>query len=164
MKQIEDLENYSRGIEILNNSISNLQKEDFGLKPIADKWSIAELIIHLVDADIVMSDRMKRIIAEDRPLLMAFNQDKWREKLFYVPEAVESSLLLFTANRLSTLFILDRLSEDDFKRTGIHSEAGLITLSDTLKKAISHFDHHMKFLYEKRDALGKGIKPVYSKE
>ena len=51
--------------------------------------------------------------------------------------------------------VLRRLPEASASRFGIHSERGKVTLLELLKGYADHLDHHLKFLYEKRRALGK---------
>ena len=110
----------------------------------------------------MFSDRIKRVIAEDNPTLLAFDENKWKENLSYKPENVPAVVRLFTANREYISSILQNISEGDLKRTGIHSQAGPLTLEVIIKKANSHFDHHMKFLYAKRTNLDKPIGEIYS--
>jgi len=39
-------------------------------------------------------------------------------------------------------------------RVGVHSERGPLTLEQMLAMAIRHIPHHVKFIEEKRKALG----------
>jgi hypothetical protein len=51
--------------------------------------------------------------------------------------------------------ILRASPESAFQRTGIHSERGKQTLKDLLTMAVTHLDHHLEFIAEKRKALRK---------
>ena len=52
----------------------------------------------------------------------------------------------------------------DFARAGRHSERGRMTLAELLATATNHVDHHLRFLYAKRAALGVALPPRYGSE
>ncbi len=54
---------------------------------------------HLLDADLVLADRMKRIIAKDEPMLLAFDENAWIDRLGAGVMSVEEAANLFAANR-----------------------------------------------------------------
>ena len=47
------------------------------------------------------------------------------------------------------------LDEDAFARTGNHTERGMLTLIELVEGAVKHLEHHLKFVYDKREKLGK---------
>jgi hypothetical protein len=51
--------------------------------------------------------------------------------------------------------VLRKLSDADWQRTGVHSERGPLTLTDVLISTTKHLEHHLKFIVEKREKLGK---------
>ena len=48
-------------------------------RPAPGKWSIAEILAHLADAELVIGFRMRRILASNGTAIMAFDQDAWAE-------------------------------------------------------------------------------------
>ena len=56
--------------------------------------------------------------------------------------------------------VLRQLPDATFRRTGIHTETGKVVLEDMLRGYVEHVDHHMKFLREKRNALGKPLAAI----
>lgn len=127
-------------------------------------WSIAELVAHLVDSDSVGIDRMKRIIAEENPTLVAYDQDAWLTRLDANAMPVDEGATLFTANRAWMTRILRRCTEADFARVGQHTEDGEQSLGKQLAKYVGHLDAHLRFLYGKRGTLGIGIAPRYTQD
>jgi hypothetical protein len=75
---------------------------------------------------------------------------------------VEEAVNLLAAQRHWMTRILHKCSEADFNRAGIHSEAGRKTLADLVVGAVSHVDHHLRFLFGKRATLGVAAIPHYS--
>ena len=58
------IEQFERGGEKLAMAIRGLSREDLTCFPIPGKWSIQQVVIHLMDSDLIACDRMKRTIAE----------------------------------------------------------------------------------------------------
>jgi hypothetical protein len=111
-------------------------------------------VIHLLDSDLVLCDRMKRVIAEEKPLLMGFDETKFTQRLHYDAQDAALAADLFAKNRQLMYQVLSRLAGPDFDRSGIHSETGRVTLADLVQKAVDHLGHHLKFLNDKRRLLG----------
>jgi uncharacterized damage-inducible protein DinB len=154
---------YAAGGPILLYAISGLSPEHEKAKPGPGTWSIAQLVTHLLDADLVLADRMKRVIAEDEPVLIPFDENAWVDRLDAQAMSVEEAANLFVANRRWMTQILRRCSEGDFARAGRHTEAGRQTLAELVAKVTNHLDHHLRFLYAKRANLGIAVPPRYGR-
>src|SRR4051812_47881247 len=63
------------------------------------KWSIGQILQHLADADVVWAWRMRLILAQDRPQITGYDQDRWAERLHYDQEDPFEALELFTVLR-----------------------------------------------------------------
>ena len=66
---------YEAGSGLLRDAVAGLTREQFVARPVAGKWSTLEVVCHLCDSEQFFSDRMKRTLALDRPLLVA--ADAW---------------------------------------------------------------------------------------
>jgi len=153
------IDEYEAGAKKLRASIEGLSNKQMLWIPPLDGgvglWSIKEVVIHLMDSDLIGSDRMKRIVAEDNPLLIGYNEDRFASRLFYQHQSVEDALALFEINRRQFTLVLRKLSPETFERTGIHNESGKVTLGDQVKKYNEHLDHHLGFIARKREMLKK---------
>ncbi|MCB1192020.1 MAG: DinB family protein [Leptospiraceae bacterium] len=156
IEKISDLKNrFHTGVEKLSSSTEELTKEEILAHPIVGKWSIQECVCHIVDFESVIHERMKRIIALDNPLLLGADENRFAERLFYNNRNIQEEIQLYKYLRLQMFPILDNLSNSDYDRTGVHNEAGKVTLLDMLERACVHTEHHWRFIQEKRKALGK---------
>lgn len=164
MNTQELIERYQAGGALLAYAAAGLTPEQEQARPGPGAWSIAELVVHLVDSDLVASDRMKRVIAEDHPTLMAYDENAWIARLGAQVMPVEEAVNLFAANRHWMTRILRRCTPEDFARDGMHSEDGRKTLADLVVGYANHLDHHLKYLYAKRGNLGVAIYPRYTRE
>ena len=163
MSPLESLiERYAAGINALIHATSLLPPEKWRTRVAPGIWSIAEVVAHMIDSDLVDADRIKRVIAEDEPKLAAYDESLWLERLRSDQASVEDALALFTANRRWMLRILRACTEADFRRVGWHTERGRMTLAEIVVGNVSHLDHHLRFLYGKRANLGLSLQPLYS--
>lgn len=156
------IDRYAAGGPLLVYATSGLSQEHERARPGPGAWSIAELVAHLLDSDLVLADRMKRVIAEDEPVLLAFDENRWIDRLDSGAMPVEEAVNLFVAHRHWMTRILRNRSVADFGRSGVHSEAGRKTLADLVVGAVGHVDHHLRFLFAKRATLGVAQIPHYS--
>ncbi len=104
----------------------------------AGKWSVADVIHHLCDSEIVLSNRMRRILAESMPTLAGYDQNLWADKLRYSTRPVGSALALFAASRTVNLEIIDGLSDEELAREGQHSERGNESVSLMIQLYAGH--------------------------
>jgi hypothetical protein len=158
------IDRFALGPELLSYAAQGLTAEQEQDRPGPGAWSIAELVAHMVDSDAVGIDRMKRVIAEENPTLQAYDQDAWIARLDSQSMPVAEGVALFAANRTWMTRILRKCTEDDFARSGLHTEDGPKTLAKLVVGYIGHLDYHLKFLYAKRANLGVALYPRYSQE
>lgn len=157
------IDRFATGAEILAYATQQLDREQEQARPGPGAWSTAELVAHLLETDLVYSDRMKRLIAEDNPTLQAFDENAWIAGLGAQETPVAEAVELFVANRRWMTRLLRRLDEADFSRSGTHSEIGRQSLAQILATITNHVDHHVKFLYAKRANLGSALYPRYTR-
>jgi hypothetical protein len=136
-------------------AIQGLSTAELNAIPIPGKWSIQQVILHLLDSDLVGTDRMKRVIAEDKPTLLAYNETLFTKNLGYDRLDPALACEIFRLNRKMTAAILRNVPDAAFERNGNHTERGWETLAELVEGYIEHLHHHMKFIDEKRAKLEK---------
>ncbi len=154
MKHSSLLDQYRAGSAQLRNAVAGMTREQLAARPVPGKWSTLEVICHLADFEPVYADRMKRVIAEESPLLLSGDPDLFQARLAYDRRDAAEELTLIETVRSQMARILATLSEADFSRTGKHSADGPLSLAVLLERITSHIPHHVKFIEEKRQALG----------
>ena len=126
------------------------EEEDF--TPAPGKWSIRQIIAHLADAELVGAHRMRQVIAENNPTLVAFDQDAWAQNLDYARRKPKQSLETFRRVRAENYELLKDLPESAYERTGNHTENGPMTLRRLLEGFANHAESHARQLQQIRDA------------
>ena len=148
------IDDYLAGPPTLRQAVAGMTHEQLVARPVRGKWSTLEVVCHLVDSDQAWIHRMKRVIAEDRPLLIGYDESRFAAALAYQERDLEEELAIFEQSRRQMSRILRTLPHEAWARNGVHSERGLITLEEHLQLEVDHVPHHVKFIAEKRRALG----------
>ncbi len=152
----ELIKSYLAGPLSLRQAVAGMSREQVLARPVAGKWSTLEVVCHLADFEPILADRMKRVIAEDRPTLIGANEKRFAAALAYHDRDLEEELTLIERTRQQLARILRRLPAEALERVGVHSERGPLTLEQVLTGTINHVPHHVRFILEKRQALGLG--------
>lgn len=148
------IEQYAAGPQLLRKAVVGMSREQLLARPIAGKWSTLEVVCHLADFEPIYADRMKRVVAEESPLILSGDPDLFQRKLAYASRDLSEELALIEAVRGQMVKILTTLEPADFQRTGRHSQDGPLTLETLLTRITGHIPHHVSFIDEKRAALG----------
>ena len=149
------VQQYSNAGRHVEQSIQHLSLDDLKMVPVPGKWSIQQVVLHLCDAELAFADRIKRLIATEKPTLLAWDENAFTAQLQYDAQSAEDAAEIIRLVRLQVGRILRLQPDSAFSRTGTHSQAGAISLADVVRKANAHLDHHLKFIHEKREAMGK---------
>jgi hypothetical protein len=124
-------------------------------RPEEQEWSVFECIAHIVDAEIVISGRLRWILAEDQPPLPGYDQDLWVEKLHQAKdESIEELLGWFEPIRAANLRLWRASSADDRARIGMHSERGPESFELTFKLYAGHDILHIDQATRALDLVG----------
>ena len=120
------------------------------------KWSMIDVVQHLADGEMVVGFRVRMIVAHDRPEITAYDQDLWSQRLHYREAPVSDALAQFAVLRDANLRFFSRLTDDEKKRFGIHSERGGESVGYMYKLAAAHDLVHLDQLQRIRQAVTGG--------
>src|SRR5215475_1795840 len=128
----------------LKKSIHGLTPKQLKWRPEPGKWSIAEIIAHLADAEIVGSWRMRSIIGEDGITIQPFDQDAWASVFAYQKRDAKRSLETFRVLRESNLAMLKEISPEIWNNHGMHLERGKETVAHVVRMFAGHDANHLR--------------------
>lgn len=150
---IPDIAAYEARASIPARAIQGLSREQLNAHPVPGTWSIQQIIVHLLESDLAATHRMRRIAAEDLPLIIAYDETRMADRLAYDQADLTLVAQLFELNRRFTGQWLHTLPPEAFDREGIHNQVGKVTLARLVEMYINHVDHHLKFIRDKRALL-----------
>jgi DinB superfamily len=137
-------------IKVQRNTAAKLKKFMQGLtakqlktRPEPAKWSIAEIIAHLADAEIVASWRMRSVIGENGITIQPFDQDAWASAFEYRDRDAPSSLELFRVLRENNLRMLREIPRETWDNYGMHLERGKETIAHLTRMFAGHDTNHL---------------------
>jgi hypothetical protein len=112
-------------------------------RPEPTKWSIAEIIAHLADAEIVVSWRMRSIIGESGITIQPFDQDQWASAFKYRNRDAKRSLEFFRVLRENNLSMLKEIAPEVWDNYGMHLERGKESIAHLSRLFAGHDRNHL---------------------
>jgi tRNA-binding protein len=123
--------------------IAGRSADDLRWSPSPGRWSIAQIVTHLSDAEIVAAYRFRMILAHPGTPIQAFDQNDWAREMHYESRDAHASLALFTAVRRSLLSLVRSLADDQLDRYGMHAERGQESVRALISLYAGHDLNHL---------------------
>jgi hypothetical protein len=138
-------------VPALETAVSGMAQTEMCRVEHEGKWSILEVMEHLVDTEMVYGYRVRRILAEDEPEIQGFDQDLWARRLRYNEGNCRDALSDLVVLRHRNLRLFRSLGPTELERAGIHAERGRETVGRTLQLMAGHdLGHRMQIERVKR--------------
>jgi hypothetical protein len=142
---------YREGCQVVAEALAGYSEDSLDGRPAPGKWSAREIVHHLADSEMIAAIRLRRLLAEDKAMLQAFDQKLYAGRLFY-DRPIQASFDAFRAARQSTAEILERMTEAQWRRAGTHSEMGHISPEKWLTIYAHHAHTHAEQIRNARSA------------
>ncbi len=113
-------------------------------RPTPDKWSVAEILAHLADVEIVVGWRMRSILGAPGTPIQAFDQDAWVMAGHYAKRDPRESIEQHRVVREANLALLKSLSPDQWKQYGQHAERGQESIERIVAMIAGHDVNHIR--------------------
>jgi len=127
----------------LKKAIHGLTPTQLKWRPDPAKWSIAEILAHLADTEIVASWRMRSVIGENGITIQPFDQDAWASVFEYRDRDPKRSLELFRLLRENNLDMLKEISPATWENYGMHLERGKESIAHLARMFAGHDTNHV---------------------
>jgi uncharacterized damage-inducible protein DinB len=128
----------------LAKAIKGLNKKRLAQRPAPDKWSIAEILAHLADTELVAGWRMRLILGQNGTPIQAFDQDVWASTFNYRRRDPKASLQTFTVLRENNLALLKSVPKNLWENHGMHQERGKETIAHIVRMFAGHDLNHIQ--------------------
>lgn len=135
------LQRYRSALADLDAAVAGITKAELDRLQTSGGWTARQVIHHLADSEAMAYVRLRRLIAEDLPLIHAYDEPEWARRLHY-DRPIEASLAVVAAVRGSSLQLLEALTPSEWERTGTHSESGAYSLDRWLLIYAEHTHGH----------------------
>jgi uncharacterized damage-inducible protein DinB len=138
-------------------AVAGLSSAKLRKRPAPGKWSIQEIVGHLMDTEVVYAYRWHMAFSESGAPIQAYDQARWvGEEGYQLRKWSVKAMLEHIANlRRSTLYYLERLPRGAAKeRYGMHSERGKETVRRTQELIAGHDVNHLEQIKAIRKKYG----------
>ena len=142
MSRDQALADYLASLVTLHE-IADADSERVRQVPAEGGWSAAWVLHHLADAEIVNADRLRRMVAENEPVLHTVDEEGWPQALHYDRRDPRESFAVVEACRRSNVGLLVTLSDAEWERTGAHPVNGVITIDRWMRSQTEHLRNHV---------------------
>lgn len=124
-------------------------------RPKPGEWSVVEVLAHLLDAEIALGFRVRSAAAEPGGPLVAWDQEKWTERLRHRRADPRSTLAAFTALRADMVAVLRRLTPRQRRAAGRHPAYGRLRIDQILHHWAEHDLIHLEQIRSTLTALAR---------
>ncbi|MGC2697182.1 MAG: DinB family protein [Candidatus Angelobacter sp.] len=128
----------------LASLIKGKTRKQLMTRPAHDKWSIAEIVAHLADAELAISWRIRQVLTNNAIPIQAYDQDLWAKTFDYARRDPRQSLASFRALREANLALLKSVPRKLWENYGVHQERGNESVSQVVRMAAGHDLNHLR--------------------
>jgi uncharacterized damage-inducible protein DinB len=128
----------------LQKLIKPLSKKQMKRRPGPDRWSIAEILAHLSDAEVVGSWRLRLILGNSGLPIQAYDQEVWAKTFNYADRDPKESLKVFRVLRGNNLELLKTVPSELWENHGMHAERGKETIARIVEMFAGHDLNHLQ--------------------
>ena len=108
----------------------------------AEGWTPREIIHHTADSEMTSAIRLRKLLAEERPVIPGYDEELFARRLHYGERPLQGSLTAIRGARESSASLLDQLSEEEWAREGTHAESGPYSVQTWLEIYAAHCHDH----------------------
>jgi uncharacterized damage-inducible protein DinB len=123
--------------------IKGKNKKQLTQRPAPGKWSVAEILAHLADAEIVLSWRLRQTLASNGVAIQPFDQDVWATTFNYAHQDPRQSLEKYRVLREGNLALLKTIPKPLWENYGVHQERGNESVAHVVRMVAGHDLNHL---------------------
>ena len=156
------------GVEHFDRRVFDLSEEQLDQAFLPDAgpgvgtWPIRALLAHLADEEVAITHRVRRTLAEEGPMLAAFDENAFIDAglhagkgyAFATPDQhpalpIGGAVAVIYTLRRWNADLWSRLSPEQWERRAMHPEWGELTVRGMVDYVTWHLEHHARFLNRK---------------
>jgi uncharacterized damage-inducible protein DinB len=128
--------------------VQNIPMDKFDFRYAEGKWTIKDIIQHIIDTERIFSYRALRISRNDKTPLPGFEENDYVDNTDAKSRSIQDLLTEFSAVRHSNLLMFKSFSDEQLRRIGIASEHE-VSVRALGFLIIGHQKHHQKVFAER---------------
>lgn len=130
--------------------LDGLSATEADLRPDPARFSLREAVAHLADWEDVFRQRLLLTRDQDNPTLQGYDEGQWAIDRDYAHSDWRKQLARFGEERAQTAALIRSFTPQQLARTGLHTEAGPISLQEQALLIVVHDGYHARQFAEGR--------------
>jgi hypothetical protein len=145
------IDHYRGGAAELRAALASATDEELDRPAPDGGWTARQVAHHVAESEATAYVRLRRLVAEESPVIVGYDEELFAHRNHY-ERPIASALAVVEAVRASSLELLEALTDEEWQRSGSHSESGRYTIDDWLRIYASHPRDHARQI---RTAIGR---------
>ena len=139
-ERAELIQRYRDGYSVVKEALSGITAEELD-RSASGEWTPRQIAHHLADSEMMSALRIRRLLSEDEPVIHGYDEAAFARKLTS-DRPIEPSIEAMRWARETTAQLLDRMTEDEWRKVGTHTESGPYSAEDWLTIYAAHAHDH----------------------
>jgi hypothetical protein len=134
------IEQYRKGYLAVMEALDGVTDDELD-SCVDGEWTPRQIAHHLADSEMMSAIRIRRLLAEAKPVLYGYDEKTLAERLT-ADRPIAPSLEAMRWARETSAQLLERMTEDDWRIVGTHTESGPYSTEDWLRIYAAHPYEH----------------------
>ena len=144
---------YVAGYDEVMKALDGFPAASLGAHPIPGKWSAREIVHHLGDSETTSAMRLRKLLVENNPTIESYDEAAFAVQLKYNERDMDPALEAFRSARATTAQLLGMMTDDQWKREGVHTDSGRYTAETWLEIYAKHAHNHAAQIQRLKETL-----------
>jgi hypothetical protein len=131
---------YKEGHRAVMDAYRGIADEELD-RSASGEWTPRQTAHHLADSEMMSAIRIRRLLTEQKPVIYGYDEAEFARKLTK-DRPIEPSLEAMRWARETSAQLMERMTEEDWRKVGTHSESGTYSTEDWLKIYAAHAHDH----------------------
>ena len=127
----------------IRRAIGRVSSRRLARRPAPREWSPTEVLGHLLDAEVALAFRIRKLAAEPGGVIVAWDQEKWTDGLHHRRGDARTLLDAYTALRVANVEQVRRFTPAQRAAAGRHPEYGRLRVREMLEHWAEHDLNHL---------------------
>src|SRR5262245_32972843 len=136
----------------LRRVVSRASRRRLARRPARREWSATEVLGHLLDAEVTLAFRVRKLAAEPGGVIVAWDQEQWTDGLRHQRGDARTLLDAYAALRPANVEQVRRLTPAQRSAAGRHPEYGRLRVGEMLEHWAEHDLIHLEQIRAALDA------------
>jgi hypothetical protein len=135
------IKRYRDGHRVVMEALSGITQEELDRSASGGEWTPRQTAHHLADSEMMSAIRIRRLLTEDKPEIHGYDEAAFA-RMLTSDRPIEPSLEAMRCARETSAQLLERMTKDDWRKVGTHTESGTYSAQDWLTIYAAHAHDH----------------------